>query len=135
MQITNFRDLEVWQRAMQLVVDVYRLTGGYPRNELFVLTSQTRKSAISIPSNIAEGCCRRSTASYINHLSIALGSEAELSTQLECAFRLGFVSAAEVERPLNELSQIGRMMSVMVASLEAGTNRSRSLEKRLTTGD
>ena len=91
MEIKNFTDLYVWQRSMDLVVDVYRVTEQFPRSELFVLTAQTHKSVISLPSNIAEGFRRqqRSLLAYLNHLDIALGSEGELFTQLEIARKLG----------------------------------------------
>src|SRR5687768_12687208 len=106
MKITHFKELTVWQRAMDLVVDVYRLTETYPRSEMFVLTSHTRKTAISIPSNIAEGCCRRSTPAYINHVNIALGSEGELYTQLEASRRLGFASSDRVESLFKDLAEV-----------------------------
>ena len=117
-RIRNFTDLTVWQRAMDLVVGVYRLTSGYPKSELFVLTSQTRRSAISIASNIAEGFCRASTPTYIKHLNIALGSEAELFSQLECARRLGYAPDADVAAYLRDLSEVGKMLRGLIASLE-----------------
>ncbi len=119
MPITNFTQLQVWQRAMDLVVDVYRITASFPRTELFVLAAQTNRSVISIPSNIAEGFCRRSNPAYINHLNIALGSEGELFTQLEIGRRLGFVTANGLARPLQELSEVGRMINGLIASLES----------------
>ena len=119
MPITNFTQLQVWQRAMDLVVDVYRIAGSFPRTELFVLGAQTNKSVISIPSNIAEGFCRRSNPAYINHLNIALGSEGELFTQLEIGRRLGFVTANVLARPLQDLSEVGRMINGLITSLES----------------
>ena len=124
MKINNFTDLLVWQRSMDLVVDVYRLTKAFPVDERFVLTAQTRRSAISIPSNVAEGFRRqrRSLLSYINHLYIALGSEGELFTQLEACRRLGYLSAKDLERPFADLREIGRMLNGLVSSLEANLN-------------
>jgi four helix bundle protein len=116
--IQNFTDLKVWQRSMNLVVDVYRLTDGYPKSERFALSQQTRKSVVSIPSNIAEGFCRRSELVYINHLNIALGSEGELFTQLECGRRLGFTKDPRLEKYFDDLSQIGKMRRGLVKSLE-----------------
>ena len=113
-----FRDLKVWQRSMDLVVDVYRLTGSYPKSEMFALSHQTRKSVVSIPSDIAEGFCRRSELVYINHLNIALGSEGELFTELECGRRLGFTKDPRLEKYLDDLSQIGKMLRGLVKSLE-----------------
>lgn len=118
MQITSFTDLKVWQRAMDVAVHVYKVTETFPRSELFVLTAQAHKSAISIPSNIAEGFCRRSQASYINHVNIALGSEGELFTQLELGCRLGFATPAALTPLFDDLSEVGRMMRGLVKSLE-----------------
>ena len=84
--------LQVWRDAMALVEDVYRHTGSFPDSERFGLTSQMRRAAISIPSNIAEGAARRSTADYVRFLSIARGSLSELDTQLQIAERLGFAA-------------------------------------------
>ena len=116
--IHNFTDLKVWQRSMDLVVNVYRLTDGYPKSERFALSHQTRKSVVSIPSNIAEGYCRRSQLAYINHLNIGLGSEGELFTQLECGRRLGFAKDPKLEKHFDDLSQVGKMMRGLVKSLE-----------------
>jgi len=116
--IHNFTDLKVWQRSMDLVVDVYHLTDGYPKSERFALSHQTRKSVVSIPSNIAEGFCRRSELAYINHLNIALGSEGELFTQLECGRRLGFAKDPRLEKYFDDLSQVGKMLRGLTKALE-----------------
>lgn len=118
MPIKSFTDLQVWQRAMDLVTDVYRVTGAYPRNERFVLAAQSRRAAISIPSNIAEGFCRRSPASYANHLTIALGSQAELFTQLEIARRLGFLSDTDHTRVVQDLAEVERMIRGLWKALQ-----------------
>lgn len=85
--ILSFRDLEVWKNAMNLVETVYFLTKSFPKEELFVLTSQIRRCAISVPSNIAEGFSRRNTKEYLQFCYIAQGSLSELETQLEIAER------------------------------------------------
>ena len=118
MPITNFRELHVWQHAMDLVVDVSQLTDDFPRDERFTLSAQTRRAAISIPSNIAEGASRRTTPVFLNHIDIALGSEGELFTQLELSQRLGYASPARVERSLQRLSAVGRMLNGLATSLE-----------------
>ena len=120
MEIKNFTDLYVWRRSMDLVVDVYRLTEQFPKSELFVLTAQTHKSVISIPSNVAEGYRRqqRSPLTYLNHLDIALGSEGELFTQLEIGRRLGYVSATTLQKPLADLQDVGRMLNGLASSLQ-----------------
>lgn len=118
MPLKDFTDLIVWQRSLDLVVQVYKLTDAFPISERFVLTSQIRRSAISIPSNIAEGFRRQSTAAYLNFWSIALGSEGELYTQLELSRRLGFVADARLTNCVDELAQIGRMLRGLMNSLE-----------------
>lgn len=116
--IRNCTDLKVWQRSMELVVDLYRLTGTYPRSEQFGLAAHTRKTSVSIPSNIAKGFCRASTQSYINHLTIALGSEGELYTQLQLGRRLGFAMDPQLEKYFDDLAQVGKMLRGLVKSLE-----------------
>jgi four helix bundle protein len=118
MRITNFTELVVWQRAMDLVVDVYQLTDTFPKDQRFVLSAQTQKSAISIPSNVAEGFCRNTTPAYLNHVNIALGSEGELFTQLVIGKRLGFAPAAAVDKRLALLSEVGKMLKGLETSLQ-----------------
>jgi four helix bundle protein len=125
-EVQDFRDLRVWQRSMDLVLDVYRITDAYPRHELFNLTTQTRKSAISIPSNISEGANRRALPAYVNHVNIAMGSEGELFTQLEVGRRLGYVSTKDLERPLSDLAEIGRMLNGLSTALELAIERQRA---------
>jgi four helix bundle protein len=103
---------------MDLVLDVYQLTDSFPGHERFTLIAQTRRTAISIPSNIAEGANRRTTRAFLNHVDIARGSEGELFIQLELGRRLGFVSQTRVERSLEKLAAVGRMLSGLAASLE-----------------
>ena len=83
--VQSFRDLQVWQRAIQMSVAIYRLTQGFPREELYGLSSQIRRAAVSVPSNIAEGHGRLGTGEYRQFLGIARGSNFELQTQLEIA--------------------------------------------------
>ena len=83
MPVKTYEELEVWQKAMELVALIYRLTKGFPREEVYGLTSQLRRAAVSVPSNIAEGQGRRSTKEFLNHLSMARGSLLEVETQTE----------------------------------------------------
>jgi four helix bundle protein len=106
MQITSFRELEVWQLAMQLVIDVYALSAQLPRDE-FDLRRQIRRAAISIPSNVAEGWRRKSRPAYRNHVSIALGSTAELETELELTVRLGFLTNDAAQSCSTTLERVG----------------------------
>jgi four helix bundle protein len=103
---------------MDLVLDVYDITSNYPDEERFALTTHTRKTSISISSNIAEGCSRRQPVAYVNHLNIAMGSEGELGTQLLVGQRRGYVPAHAIEDCLSELSEIGRMINGLAGSIE-----------------
>src|SRR6185295_19174039 len=92
MAINSFRDLRVWQAGMDLVEKVYLLTQNFPKQEVYGLTSQMQRAAVSIPSNIAEGHTREHSKEYLHHLSMAQASLAELKTQLEIAARLKYLS-------------------------------------------
>jgi four helix bundle protein len=113
-----FKDLDTWQQAMFLVQEIYKSTAKFPREELYGLTSQLRRAAVSVPSNVAEGYCRRSTKAYAYHVSIALGSHAEVETCIELAARLGFLSGDESARYEERTSSVGRLLSGLHRSLE-----------------
>jgi four helix bundle protein len=117
-QINSFRDLLVWQKAMDLAVRCYGVSRRMPREEQGVLGYQIRKSAGSMPSNIAEGKSRQSTAIYMNHLWVAHGSGAELEAQLELGARVKVVSENEATALISDAQEIGRMLKGLVASLE-----------------
>jgi four helix bundle protein len=117
------RDLEAWQLAMDLVERCYRITEPFPRSELYGLTGQIRRAAVSIPSNIAEGHCRRSTKAYVNHVSIALGSHGELETCIELARRLGFLSSKHEIDIAPLCGSVGRLLNGLLASLERRIGR------------
>lgn len=108
-EIRTHRDLEAWQAGMDLAVEVYRLTRGLPAEERFGLTAQARRAATSIPANIAEGHGRRTTGDFLQSLSIARGSLAELQTHLELMVRLDFVSRAAV-KPIWQMTVRTRML-------------------------
>jgi four helix bundle protein len=133
MEILSFKDLMVWQKSMNLVLDVYELSDAYPRYELFGLAAHTRKTATSIPSNIAEGCCRRALPAYVNHLNIAMGSEGELFTQLEVARRRGYVEPAAIEKCFQDLSEVGRMLNGLAATLERKIEQNVAKQSRRCT--
>ena len=114
-----YKDLDAWRQAMDLVEHCYRASKGFPRDERYGLTSQLRRAAVSIPSNVAEGHCRRKTRVYAHHVSIALGSHGELETLIELSSRLGFLEAQD-RRALQERSDsVGRLLSGLFRSLEA----------------
>jgi four helix bundle protein len=115
MQPGNHKDLVVWQKAMDAVVEVYRLTETFPGKEQFGLVSQMRRSAVSIPSNIAEGRRRQTDADYRHFLSMAFGSGAELETQIEISKRVGYLKeSAAVEAILTEVM---KMLNKMIDNL------------------
>ena len=115
-KIKTFRDLIAWQRAMELARAVYRVTRQMPASERFGLTSQTRRAAVSIPSNIAEGYARQSTGDYIKHLRFARASLAELGTQVELAESLKILSIDQ--RMTGLLSETDRILQGLIRSLE-----------------
>ena len=118
MKTRNYRDLVAWQKAMDLVVEVYQMTKKFPQDERFGLTGQIRKAAVSVPSNIAEGNGRAHRAEYIHMLTYARGSLMELETQLAIAVRLEY-SNREEAIPLWELTQdVGRLLNGLIRSLK-----------------
>ena len=118
-KIKGYRDLIVWQKAMLLSVEVYRTTSRFPRSELYGLVSQMRRSAISIPSNIAEGSLRFSRKDFRRFLLIAFGSGAELETQLELSQQLGFINKKSQKITSSLLDEIMRMLNKMTNSLKS----------------
>ena len=116
--IQSFRDLHVWQRSMELTVAVYRLTEGFPRGEVFGLTSQLRRSAVSIPSNIAEGYGRLNRREFKRFLLIARGSSCELQTQLELSRAVG-LGDSQLLRTAEGLShEVGKMLFSLLGNLK-----------------
>ena len=108
-----FKDLIVWQKAMELVKAVYALSKAFPAEERYALTDQLRRAAVSIPSNIAEGSGRASNADYGHFLSIARGSLYEVMTQLQIAVDLGYLSGLSPELEA-QISEVGRMLGAML---------------------
>src|SRR5688500_19956845 len=117
-KIESFRDLLVWQKSIELAVRCHRLAKRFPRDEQPALGYQTRKSSLSIPSNIAEGFARHSTASYIHHLWTAHASGAELQTQLIVGSRIELIGKADAAILIEDAMDVGRMLNGLVTSLE-----------------
>lgn len=117
MAMTHFRDLQVWQRSMALAQAIYTATRQFPKEELFGLTSQLRRSAVSIPSNIAEGQGRESDKSFALFVTQAQGSLYEVETQIELARNLEMMSAEQAAQLLAEASEIGRMIHGLLRAL------------------
>ena len=115
----DYRNLKVWERAHQLTLAVYTTTAMFPKDELYGLTSQIRRSCSSIPANIAEGCGRDGDAEFARFLRIAMGSASELDYHLLLARDLGFLHKTDYERLENELREIRRMLNVFIQKLRA----------------
>ena len=117
MKINSYKDLIVWQKTIKLVTEIYKLTKAYPKSELYGLTTHTRKTAISIPSNIAEGRRRGSKKDFRQFIIIAYGSGAELETQLEIAKNLSFGNPSDLQKTESLLTEIMKMLNKMLSSL------------------
>ena len=115
--IKSYRDLEVWQRGRYLVKDIYQTTTRFSSEEKFGLVNQMRRAAVSIPSNIAEGHARTGTREFPHFISIAMGSLAELETQIILSADLGYLKASEKQRLLQELDTLGKMLRGLHKSL------------------
>ncbi|MBJ7320460.1 MAG: four helix bundle protein [Alphaproteobacteria bacterium] len=120
-EVRHYRDLLVWQKALTWVELVYAATREWPSDERFGLISQVRRACVSVPSNIAEGCARRSTPEFLRFLSIARGSLAEVETQLIIAQRLTYLEDAALTRLLDSADEISRMLSGLISKLEERT--------------
>jgi four helix bundle protein len=116
--IQSFRDLQVWQRSIQMSVSVYRLTKEFPREEIYGITSQMRRSAVSVASNIAEGNGRLSSGEYRQFLGIARGSNFELQTQLEIARALGYSDSTMLDDAEGLSVEVGKMISGMLNAMK-----------------
>lgn len=116
--MTSYRELLVWQKAIDYVVHCYELTAKFPRTEIYGLAAQLQRSAVSVPSNIAEGAGRLHTREFIRHLGIARGSLFESETQIVLSQRLNYTSEAEIRHLLASVDEIGRMLYGLINSLE-----------------
>ena len=113
----TYRDLLVWQKAMALVTRIYQLSKSFPRDETYGLTSQMRRCAVSIPSNMVEGYGRRSTNDYIRFLQIATGSLYELQTQMEISLNLRYLKKSDFDSLYESSKEIERMLSSLTKKL------------------
>jgi four helix bundle protein len=119
MAVTNYRQLKVWQAGIQLTRSVYPLSQQFPKHELYALTSQMRRSAVSIPANIAEGHARNSTREFLHHISIAQGSLAELETMLLLAEGLGYCETIDTAELLQKSDEEGKMLRGLQKTLNS----------------
>jgi four helix bundle protein len=118
MMIQTYRDLEVWQTSMDLVVEIYRLANLLPQEELFGLTSQLRRAVVSIPANIAEGHGRLHRGDYRHHLSIARGSLMEVETLIQIAVRVDYLDRDQIKPAWAKLQATGRLLNGLIRSLK-----------------
>ena len=122
MIIKNYQELIVWNKAMDLVSEVYSLTKLLPKEELFALSNQMRRAAISVPSNIAEGQQRMAPRKFIRFLTIARGSNGELQTQLLICARLSYFTSDQIQPVLSLSYEISKMLTTLIAKLAEGTD-------------
>ena len=116
--LKNYRDLKVWQKSYRLCLDLYRITKKFSKEERFGLTSQIRRAAVSIPSNIAEGYGRKTTADYLRSLYIAYGSVCELETQVLLSGDLNYVNKQNLRALKDDTEEVERMLKALIKSLE-----------------
>jgi four helix bundle protein len=116
--LRSYKDLKVWQKSYKLCLDIYKLTKGFPKEELYSLTSQIRRSAISVPSNIAEGYGRKTTTEYLRSLYIAYGSNCELETQILLTGDLCYCKPEHIKNVQEDVREVERMLKALIKSLE-----------------
>jgi four helix bundle protein len=119
MQIKSYKDLSVWQKSMELVVHIYNLVKDFPKEEVYGISSQLKRAAVSIPSNIAEGSRRSSRKDFCNFIYNSFGSGAELETQLEIAKRLSFGNSDKYQAADSLLDEVMRMLNKLIIELES----------------
>jgi four helix bundle protein len=115
--VQSYRELQIWQKSMDLCADCYKITSKLPADERFGLLSQMRRASVSVPSNIAEGFARETKGVFVNHLRIAQGSLKELETQLQICQRIGFLEQGDVESLLVQSDEVGRMIRSFIRSI------------------
>lgn len=123
--MNNYKELRVWQKSMELVIEVYKLTKTLPDSEKFGLISQMNRSAVSIPTNIAEGSGRNHSKEFYQFLGIAKGSLAELETQLEVSRRLGFQNNSDFEELFELTDHVGRMILKLQTAIKGSDFKKR----------
>ena len=117
MAVQSYKELLAWQKAMDLVVEVYQATANFPRDERFGLTNQLRRASVSVPSNIAEGQGRGPTQDFVRFLCIARGSVQEVDTQLTLATRLGFLTQTEYDRVASLIVEVAKLINGLIRSI------------------
>ncbi|MGO9403504.1 MAG: four helix bundle protein [Terriglobales bacterium] len=113
----HFKDLVVWQKAMEMVTEVYELTGSFPKREVYSLTDKIRRAAVSVPSNIAEGQAHHNNREFAHFLRHSSGSLAELETQLKIAENLGYADSTATAETLLRVHEVGRILNGLIGSI------------------
>ena len=116
-KVKYYRDLQVWQKGIELVKEIYLLTKQFPKEEIYGLSSQIRRASVSIPSNIAEGQARKNTDEFRQFLYIALGSLAEVDTQLELPIQLSYLSQNDIHKTANLVLELRKMLYSLINKL------------------
>jgi four helix bundle protein len=116
--LKNYRELKVWQKSYHACLEIYKITKDFPKQEIYGLTSQIRRSAISVPSNIAEGYGRKTTPDYLRFLYIAYGSNCELETQVLLSGDLEYMEPTKLEAITEKIGEVERMLKALIKSLE-----------------
>ena len=112
----NYQELIVWQKAMEAAAEIYKVAKKLPKEELYVLSAQMRRAAVSIPSNIAEGQARNSNKEFVRFLSVAQGSKSELETQLLLSLKVGYLSDSDIDKAMELLAETGKLITSMIIS-------------------
>ena len=118
MSIQSYKDLVVWQKSFKVATQIYKITQKMPKEEIYGLTSQMRRAAVSIPSNIAEGYSRHSVGAYRQFLLISLGSKSELETQLLLCKEIGYLHEKDINLVFSLLNEVGKMLNSIIKKLE-----------------
>jgi four helix bundle protein len=119
----NYRDLQVWSKAHGLTLDLYRVSRGFPREEMFGVTSQLRRAAVSVGANLAEGCGRRTSTELARFVRVAMGSASELDYHLLLCRDLGFVKNDDFERAASGLTEVRKMLTSFLSAVETQIER------------
>ena len=113
----NFRNYDVWLDGVDFAIDIYKMTENFPKKETYALSDQMQRAAVSIPSNIAEGCSRRSSKEFAHFLEVSLGSSYEVETQLEIAVRLGYVKDTDFNKAINNVQSIEKRITGLIQTI------------------
>ena len=116
--MNTFRDLLIWQKSMNLVTEIYQVTNSFPKEEVYGITSQIRRSSISIPSNIAEGYGRNGNNDYLRFLNISISSLFEMQTQLEISFNLKYINEIQFNKINEDSKEVERMLSSFIRKIK-----------------